>query len=286
MRKKLLIVFEVTVALVALAVGYTFVTGTVPGISPAAARSATMPANPHILYLAPVGTQRGAINDAVMEAKGATLSRSWRSARSAARNRPLDALLIDDAYFEQMSNADQEWLQGQFRDGVVIVGLGVEDEEMAPSLGLNTLRVPTEAPVPIGPIGYKLVEAMILGQPEDIKIAEENNWLEKAISGEGDPLEGIKYPLLRSSGSARGELNSIEDIDALFHNIRSRIEGAYRMRLEYEKVKQIRDWQLTKLPVFIFPKYAGQLTISLQRMAQSWFNDNAGFYSGWFRQRS
>lgn len=235
MPKRLLFVFEVVVALVALLVGYVLVTGVSPGVSPAEARSATMPANPHILYLAPAGAQRGLTNDETMQNRGATPSRDWRSAQAAAQKRPLDALLVDASHFETMTDSDRAWLRTQAREGVVIVALGLEDEQLAQYLGLAMLRGPGEGDVPIGPTGYRMIQSIILGQPDDVKILEANDWIAKEISGETEPLPGIQRPLVTSFGKARGELNAAEDLDLLFRKLRSQIEGAYESRAEYEQ---------------------------------------------------
>lgn len=135
MNHRLARMIMVVTALVASLVGYTIVVGTPSIAKPVAARSTTMPANPFILYLAPQGSMRGLITDEVMQAHGATLVRDWRTAQAMASGRPLDALLMDAALLDTMTPADVEWVQAQFHDGVIIVGLGIDDEVLAPVLG-------------------------------------------------------------------------------------------------------------------------------------------------------
>ncbi len=234
MPKRLLFVFEVVVALVALLVGYVLITGVSPGASPAEARSATMPANPHILYLAPGGAQRGLANDETMQNRGATPSRDWQAARSAAGKRPLDALLIDAALFEMMSEADQEWLQAQFREGVVIVGLGVEDEVLAQNLDMYSLQASGETAKPIGPTGYRLVSGLMLGHPDDMKTLTFNEWIDQLVKGD-EPPSGIQRPMVNTFTRARGTLASEEELDLLFNRVRNAIEGAYQTRADFQE---------------------------------------------------
>jgi len=150
MNTRLARLILVVTALVAGLAGYTLVVGKQSIASPVEARSATMPAHPHILYLAPPGAVRGLVTDEVMQAQGATPVRNWRTAQAMANSRPLDALLMDASLLDSMSPSDVDWLRSQFHDGVTIVGLGVEDDRLAPILGLKTLRAPAEANVPIG----------------------------------------------------------------------------------------------------------------------------------------
>ncbi len=72
MRKNLILLFEVALALAALVAGYIFVVGWTAVNTPVAARTLTVPDQPHILYLAPAGTERGQVKDEVMQNRGAT----------------------------------------------------------------------------------------------------------------------------------------------------------------------------------------------------------------------
>ncbi len=110
--------------------------------------------------------------------RGVTPVYTWLSARSAARSRPLDAMLIDASSFDTMSDSDWDWLRTQFRDGVVVVGLGVNDDRSAQILGLETLRALAEASPavdPVGPTGYRLVMRLVLGRPDDVETLERSN---------------------------------------------------------------------------------------------------------------
>ena len=235
MRNKFTLVFEVAVALVALVVGYTLVTGVSPGFNEVAARPAIAPVNPNILYLAPESTQRGVINDAVMKSNGASLGRDWQSARSVSENHPLDALLIDADLFEIMSEADQAWLNTQFQDGVIIVGLGISNKQLLQHLGLEVSRIFEKRDLLTDSTGYLIMQGIVLGQPDDLEIVEASHWIAKEISGESEPLSGIQYPLVTSFGKAQGELNSPEDLRLLFRYLMSQIEYTYETRAEYKQ---------------------------------------------------
>lgn len=235
MNKRLTRMIGGVIALAAGLAGYTIVVGTPSLAKPVAARSATMPANPLILYLAPQGSVRGLITDEVMQAHGATLARDWRTAQAIASSRALDALLIDAALLDAMTPADVEWVRAQFHDGVIIVGLGIEDEVLAPILGLKTLRAPAEANVPIGPRGYRLISALVLGDPEDVRIIEQSGWIDGAIRGDTTGPDGIKGPTLSSFRKSRGNLDSEQELNLLFFMVRTGIEDTYQMRAEFQQ---------------------------------------------------
>lgn len=238
MNKKFLYIVE---AVVALAVGlgaYAIVVGPSSLATPAQARPAEMPSNPVILYLAPQGAVRAWINDKSMRAEGATPVRDWQSARAAATNRSLDAMLIGASLVNTMTSSDVDWLQAQFRDGVTIVGLGVDDNQFAHILGLDTLRAPTEASVPIGPSAYRLVQSLALGNPDDLRTLGNTDWIDRMIRGmQAEIAPGkIKYPLVSSFSESQGQLNSQRDLDGLFFRIRSTIQNAYQKRGELQQM--------------------------------------------------
>lgn len=238
MNRRLVQLIGIAVALAAGFAGYAIVVGLPFMGTSVQARPLTMPAVPHMLYLAPEGSQRGLVNRDIMLARGVTPVYTWPSARSAARNRPLDAMLIDTSSFDTMSDSDLDWLRAQFRDGVVIVALGVNDDRFAQILGLETLRAPAEASPavdPIGPTGYRLVMRQVLGQPDDVETLERSNWIGRILRGEDGGTVPIKNPLRTSFHSSRGKLDSVEELDLLFSRITSAIQGAYQTRAEFRQ---------------------------------------------------
>ncbi len=157
MKKIGFLIVGVIVALIAGMGTYTYIVGAHSLVTPAEARPADMPANPHILYLAPQGAVRGLLNDNAAQNRGAKVVRAWQSARSAAASQPLDALLIDASLLNGATPSDLEWLRAQFHDGVVIIGLGTEDALLAKSLGVSSLRSTGEGDIPITAAEYLLV---------------------------------------------------------------------------------------------------------------------------------
>lgn len=207
-----------------------------------ASRSSAAPEHPRILYLAPQGSVRGLVNDQVMQARGATPVRNWTSAQSYALVNRLDALIMDTALLDTMNPWDEVWLRTQFHDGVVLVGLGVDDDSFAHRLGLDTFRVPAEANVPLGPTGYRLTDSLALGTPEDLKLLELSDWINRAARGDLDSpsLPLIEHPARRSFGDARGTVASANDLDGLFIRLRLSIDGIYKTRAEY--AEQLKNW--------------------------------------------
>ncbi len=208
-----------------------------------ASPSTYAPDRPTILYLAPQGSVRGLINDQVMQARGATPVRNWTSAQSYALVHHLDALIIDTALLDTMSPWDEVWLRTQFHNGIILVGLGVDDDSFAHRLGLDTFRVPAEANVPLGPMGYRLTYSLALGTPEDLRVFELSDWLNRAVRGELDspsqPL--IQHPATRSFGDARGRVDSAIELDGLFIRLHLSIDGIYKTRAGY--AEQLKNWK-------------------------------------------
>ncbi len=230
MNKRIGGLILVAVALIAMFAGFTLTTGVFEGVPKAMAHSSTMPAQPYILYLAPAQAQRGLLNSAVVQKHGGVPVPDWKAAQKAAQSRPLDALLVDTAFIGSASLTDKAWLKSQFHNGVVLVGLGVDDDQFAQTLGLNTFRVPQEANIPIGPMGYRLTMSLVQGDPGDVSLL--GDWIDKYLQGDDTPVSGIQHPLFTVFTSTRGNLDSQTDIDVLFYNMFSSIKGAYDTRSE------------------------------------------------------
>jgi len=224
------------VAIVVGVVVYILVVTSLSTPNVAQARALTMPSNPHILYLTPDGVYPGLLTKEVIEKNGFSLQKTWASAQQAAQDRPLDALIIDPSFLENSSSGDQEWLQFQFKDGVVIVGLGAngDADALAKSLGLETLRNPAETLSPAKPDDYLLVYALALGHPDDLKILEDANWLDAQVRGENTP-PGIKRPTSISFGKARGLSSPEADLNLLLIRLKQAIQGRYDQRAEFRE---------------------------------------------------
>ena len=240
MRKILFYGTGVVIALIFGIGAYAIVVGPESFGSPAEARFLEMPANPHIIYLAPQGTSRGLVNEKSMQARGATSNaQNWQAARLTASQRPVDALLIEASILGNTTPLDEEWLRVQFRDGVAIVGMGVEDDRFARVLGLQTLLAPTEASIPIGPTGYRLVMSLVLGTPDDVRTLESTDWINQAIRGEErniiSPSGKINNVMINSFSKSRGRLDSVQELDTLFLRLTSVIENAYKLRAEFQQ---------------------------------------------------
>lgn len=229
----LLVLFGGIVFLV-LAMGYASATSVL------ASRSSVAPDHPRIFYLAPSGSVRGRVNDSVMQARGATLVGSWTMAQSISLAQRLDALIIDATLLDTMNPWDQVWLRTQFHDGVILVGLGVDDDLFAQRLGLDTFRVPAEGNIPLGPTGYRMTCSLALGTPEDLHVFQLSDWINRLIRGElDDPaMPRIQNYAVRSYGGARGTLDSARDVDVLFIHLDLSIEGIYKTRSEYAERSQ------------------------------------------------
>jgi hypothetical protein len=202
------------------------------------ARSATMPANPHIVYLSSDDAVHGQWTTEAAELRGMTTAPGWADVQNAAQARPLDALLVERSKFAELSEDDRVWLRRQIEEGVVIVGIGIDIEAFSAALGLPNLRAPGEAPIPIGDDGYYLFQALLLGAPEDVQAMRDANWLERSILGIPVQLDTQK-PLSVSVGAARGKLVSGHDIVLLSQQLTDWIDYAYQERKEaaliYEK---------------------------------------------------
>lgn len=203
--------------LVALAIGIILTENWAADNTPAA-RPLTMPPQPHLLYLAPTGAQRGLMNAERMQHQSDTPLHTWAAARQISHHRAPDALLIDAAMFETMTAEDAAWLQSQYHQGVVIVSLGLEDEPLASALGLKSLVEPDTPEMTIGPLSYVLIQGYSFGQPA------------------GDPV--TQSPAVTSSRFAQGKLDSEDEFSSLFLNLKSSIEGYYQTKTEYQRSLQ------------------------------------------------
>jgi hypothetical protein len=201
------------------------------------ARSATMPANPHIVYLSPDDAVHGQWTTEAAELRGMATAPGWPDVRKAAQVRPLDALLIEQSKFAELSQEERIWLRRQIEDGVVVVGIGIDIEAFSAALGLPNLRAPGEAPIPIGDDGYYLFRALLLGAPEDVQAMRDANWLEQSILGAPVQLDTQK-PLSVSVGAARGKLVSEQDIVFLSQQLIDGIEYAYQKRKEAASIAE------------------------------------------------
>lgn len=238
-REKQRLLF-VVIAVTAFCIGYAAIAGIPFSRTKAAERSTTLPEEPYIFYLAPKGTQRGALNEQVVIEKGGTVAEeaTWEAAKEAAQQTALDALLVDVSLLTQTTAADQAWLREQAQEGVVIVGLGA-DEQLAEALSVSTFLAPSEAVIPAGETDYRQVSVLLLAHPADMQKLEGIDWLERlAQSGETSPFNDIlfEYPLIYSFGTGRKILDTNEAVDDLFRSVQSHIEEQYSRRAEFQEV--------------------------------------------------
>lgn len=228
MRNRILFVL---IALLGLALGYLW---TSQEARHAVARSATMPNNPHVVYLSPVDAVHGRLTPQVVEERGGVVLQTWAQVRDMAQKQPLDALLVEQTKFAGVKEEERTWLRQQIENGVIIVGVGIDIEPFSAALGLPNLRAPGEAQAPIGDDGYYLLQALLLGTPEDVAAMRRAEWLAEAIRGNVVKID-TKKPLLAERGGERGKLVTDEDIDRFFVNLYKWIEGVYKSRSDFQQ---------------------------------------------------
>ena len=185
-----------------------------------ATRDSIMPPNPYIQYLSE-GGEHEVLNDQKAESQGAIIAKSWGTAKQGATTRALDALLIDNSFLQSSSDSDKGWLKTQFKGGVIIVGLGVDDDTFAQVLGLKTLLNAKEGKVLQASNRYTMIYGYLYGQPDDVNLLESKNWLDILIRG--DDLHGIstKGPTRSGYGKSSGYLSYDSDIQLLFKKLTS-----------------------------------------------------------------
>ncbi len=239
MRRFVIYLFTGLVALICGIAGYTISAHDLPFLGQAEARSDTMPTNPRIVYLSNKDNPPNTIIDTKFNEHEVAHVNSWQAARQAARERPLDALIIDATMLQARDDADTIWLRSQLDDGVTVVGIGVPDDELAAAIGVKTFQAPEETKRERGATGYRLVQAFILAEPEDLKILRDFGWIDVQISGSTQQPDSIKSPWRGSFSSAQGQLDTPEALTLFFQRLEERIKGAYEMRAEYqEQLKQ------------------------------------------------
>lgn len=203
------------------------------------AHAAALPREPFIAFVGPLPFTRGLLTMEVLRAEGVALFSGWVPLRLAAMGRPLDGVIVDGEALRWMRPEDQKWLQARFREGVVIVVLGVDQDEVAPVLGLKRLRDPKEGVIPMGPLEYTLVYSQVLGEPEDQ--ARLGDWLGRLIEQGDSYTSGIRRPLFASFRKAIGRLDSEQEVRLLFRRLHTTIEGAYDLRAQFEEAR--RRWE-------------------------------------------
>lgn len=218
-------------ALCGLALGYYWTTQDAPGV---AARSATMPDNPHIVYLSPPDATHGRLTPQTVRDRGGVVWQRWEEVRAGARQRPLDALLVEERKFSELTEADRLWLREQIEEGVVLVGVGIDIEPFSAALGLPNLRAPGEALIPIGEDGYYMFDALLLGTPEDVAAMREADWLTQLILDKPVQLD-TKNRLSTGVGASRGKLSTEQDLEQFFSEIEKNIEDKYMRRSDFRQ---------------------------------------------------
>lgn len=199
------------------------------------ARSATMPANPHIVYLSSTDAMHGKLTVQAVQMRGVATQQSWADVQKIAQGQPLDALLVERSKFAELSEDDRSWLRRQLEEGVVIVGIGIDIEAFSAALGLPNLRAPGEAPIPIGDDGYILFRALLLGAPEDVQAMRDANWLERSILNDHVQID-TKNPLNGEWGRSRGKLTTEQDVEAFHVDLAGWIEGVYKNRTDFQQL--------------------------------------------------
>ena len=232
MLKRTGVLVSIVAVPLALLAGYVATTITQEKAVQAHTLPAEMLDRPYILFLAPPDVQRGALNHSVMQNRGVVSVQSWGEARQRTQDRTVDALIIDAALLDVAGSGDLNWLRDEYRNGLVLVGLGVDDDSFARILGLETFRVSGEASVPLGPTGYRLTYGMVLGRPDEINNL--GDWITRLRNGQA-PSPPVEHPMVMTFRSARGEVNTEEDIDLLFARLNSAIRGIYETRAEFQE---------------------------------------------------
>lgn len=231
MRREVQLAISIVIALVAIYAGYIMVTG-MPGEMPRTlARQSEAPDEPYMMFLGPAEAQRGALKPVDLQERGVLSVQYWETARRRTLDEPLDALLLDAGALSTATRADLEWLRSMYDDGVVLVGLGVDDDAFAQILGVATFRAAGEANVPLGPTGYRLTSGLVLGHPDDVDSL--GDWIARLREGK-EPTTSVQHPMVTSFRSARGELNTEEEVELLFTRLESAIRGNYETRSDFQ----------------------------------------------------
>jgi hypothetical protein len=234
MRRRLAMVFSILLSIIFAYIGYVLAAGGNATVSSAEARGSTMPAEPNVAFIGPSEfAGRGQLTEKELTDRGVAIFTDWRELRTLASELPLDAVLIDAEATTTAAEEDIEWLREEFREGVVVAGLGVDDDAFASQLGLKTFRSSGEADIPLGPMGYRLAQALVLGRADEVEGIWGLDWIARVLEDEEPTDNSVEDLLITSFGSGRGELATQQDLDLLFVRINSSIRDAYEMRADY-----------------------------------------------------
>lgn len=233
--RKFIYLFTACLALAAAGAGYAWVTGTLPAVLSVDAQSTEPPANPHIILLAPEGKHDESLAE-LLATPNVQKVQSWEAAKIAAQQNPLDALLFDVESFDSRTDSDTDWLRSQLDEGVVIVGIGIQDDSLASALGIKTLLAPEEIARQRGDTGYRLVQAFLLAQPADLKLLKQSGWIDIQIAGSNSIPDGLEQPWTGSFSAAQGQLDTRTERELFAERLQSTIEDKYNTRSEFKEI--------------------------------------------------
>lgn len=205
----------------------------------AIAHPVTMPATPYIIRLALDATPKGSLTPEKMQAENIIRLADWQAVQVAAQKRPLDALLIDAKALDDASKTDVSWLRARFDEGIVMVGIGVDDNRFAQFFGVTTFEGAEETA--LGPTEYRMVFRLAQGTPGDLAKILQKKWFQRLLeNGEYNPAapSTIDKLMILSSGIDRGDLKTDQDLHLFFTRLNGDIAGVYQARAEYQDKMQ------------------------------------------------
>ncbi len=205
------------------------------------AYSSTMPESPVMVYVGNAGETHGSLTEEDLVREGVMIVRDWQAARELAAEQPLDALLMDSGMLSALTDDDKAWLQSHLPMGVIMGGFGIDRDIFARSLGLETLRSPGEADVPVRADEVIWIHALILGHPEDVALLQSHNWLARSFVGESLNIPGVQAFLNTLTGKDRQQLTTAENVSFFFKSLRATIEGVYERRSAYQQTQKASD---------------------------------------------
>lgn len=149
--------------------------------------------------------------------------------------------MVAGTFLQDLSVSDGAWLQAQFKNGLIIVGLGVDEALLAKHLGVSTFRRPEEPKADTAPGAYLMVQAYVLGLPEDVAKLEAANWIEQELDDQGGQVARLVGPVSGSFSRLVGKVGSELELKVMFLNLQRHVAATYQDKLEMQR--QLEVWE-------------------------------------------
>ena len=189
------------------------------------------PSLPLVVMLSESGTTYGSLQPELLTNQTVVQVSTWQMVEEVLFERHIDAFIVDAMHVENAGGFGNFWLQWAYRNGVVLVFIGIQHHE-----------IPQVVDAPISSLVYThpaeetpcvMVSSLLLAEnAEDFDYLERIDWRQIAAEGQdlSDYLSGITGYTRQSMSAGICDLSTDIGGQLLFTNINHQIEGIKNLR--------------------------------------------------------